>query len=53
VDVQIKGTPLVVVQVGEDKAGRLRYVRLPDGLDEMVKFLRARAINPLITHVRR
>jgi hypothetical protein len=54
VEVKIEGTPLVVVRVGQkDTEGRERYVRLPDFLREAIPFLRNRAINPLISHVRR
>lgn len=53
VDVKIEGTPLVVIRVGKDKAGRDRYLRLPAFLDEAIPFLKTRVINPLISHVRR
>jgi hypothetical protein len=53
VNVQIKGTPLVVIRVGKDKAGRDRYLRLPMFLDEMPGFLKTRVIDPLIPHVQR
>ncbi len=53
VDVQIKGTPLVVIRVGKDKAGRDRYLRLSAFLNEAIPFLKARVITPLVTHVKR
>jgi hypothetical protein len=53
VDVKIEGTPLVVIRVGKDKAGRDRYLRLPTFLDEAIPFFKSRVVNPLIPHVRR
>jgi hypothetical protein len=53
VDVKIDGTPLVVIRVGRDKAGRDRYLRLPTFLGEAIPFLKTRVVNPLIPHVRR
>ncbi len=51
VNVEVEGTPLVVIRVGKDKAGRDRYLRLPAFLDEAVPFLKARVVNPLIPYV--
>jgi hypothetical protein len=53
VNVKIKGTPLIVIRVGEDKAGRGRYLRLPDFLDEALPFFKADIIMPLIPYVQR
>jgi hypothetical protein len=53
VDVQIKGSPLVVVQVAKDERGRLRYVRLPEFLDQTIPWLKLRAIDALTPYIRR
>jgi hypothetical protein len=55
VDVQIEGTPLVAVPVGQETGGarRDRYVTLPSFLAEEIAFLRQRAVTPLMAHVKR
>jgi hypothetical protein len=55
VDVEIEGTPLVVIRVGQEqrRPRRERYVELPSFLDEAVPFLRQRAVKPLSAYVKR
>ncbi len=55
VNVEIEGTPLVVIRVGQEQRGqrRDRYVPIPSFLDEAVPFLRQRAIKPLSAYVKR
>jgi hypothetical protein len=51
--VEIEGTPLVVIQVGKDERGRLRYLRLPQLFDETIPWLKLRVTDALIPYVRR
>jgi hypothetical protein len=55
VDVQIKGTPLVAIRVGQEqrRPRRDRFVHLPEFMDTLIPFLQARVIKPLIPYVRR
>jgi hypothetical protein len=50
-DVEIEGTPLVAVRVGQDKAGRDRHLMIPTFLDELMPSIRADVIDKLVPYV--
>lgn len=53
VDVQVNGTPLIVVRVGEDKERRDRHLHMPGFFNDLAAALKREVIEPLIPYVQR
>ncbi len=46
-DVEIEGTPLIAIRVGQDETGRPRYLQVPDELTKTVSFIKNMVIAKL------
>lgn len=53
VDVQVQGTPVIVVRVGQDQKGRARHLEIPGFFRDITAALKREVIEPLIPYVKR